>query len=89
MAEVAVSEPAVSEPLTWKQICERHPRQWVVLVEIKWLSDNNFSFRTARVAGAGKTRREPLEQARPLRSRYPSFGHFFTGPMTPPLPQMA
>jgi hypothetical protein len=84
----AATDPAVSEPLTWDQICERYPKQWVVLVEIDWLSDNNFVFRTARVAGADKTRREPLEQARPLRPRYPSFGHFFTGPITPPLSQM-
>ena len=88
MIEAATTEPALSEPLTWKQICERYPRQWVVLVEIEWLSDNNFEFRTARVAGAGKTRREPLDQARSLRFRYPSFGHFFTGPIAAFLPQM-
>lgn len=89
MAEAPAPTPAVSEPLTWEQICERYPDQWVVLVETEWLSDNNFRFRTARVAGAGKTRREPLDQARPLRLRYPSFGHFFTGRITAPLPQMS
>jgi hypothetical protein len=44
----------------------------------------NFRFRAARVAGNGKTRREPLVQARPLRARYPQIGHFFTGPIVAP-----
>ena len=56
----------VSEPLTWKQICERYPDEWVVLVEVDWVNDTDFEFRSARVAGHGKTRKEPLEQARPL-----------------------
>lgn len=73
------AEPTLSEPLTWEQIRERYPDQWVVLVEMDWLHDKGFEFRTARVAAHGKTRGEPLEQARPLRSRYTSFCNFFTG----------
>lgn len=72
-------EPVLSEPLTWNQIREQYPDQWVVLVEMEWLSDKGFELRTARVAGHGKTRGEPLEQARPLRFRYSSFCNFFTG----------
>ena len=70
---------AVSEPMTWKQICDRFPKHWVVLVEIDWVNDRDFNFRTARVAGAGETRRAPLDQARLLG--YRSVGHFFTGPI--------
>jgi hypothetical protein len=80
-----LSEPltTLSEPLTWEQICDRYPHQWVVLVEmVRETADYNSKLRTARVAGAGKTRREPLVQSRPLRSGYSSFGHFFTGPIT-------
>ncbi|HSK00445.1 MAG TPA: hypothetical protein VK932_04355 [Kofleriaceae bacterium] len=40
---------------------------------------------SARVAGHGKRRKDPLEQARPLQDRYPSMGHFFTGPIRAPL----
>ena len=77
------SEPLLSEPLTWEQICERYPDQWVVLVEIDWRDiDHNTGFRSARVAGAGKTRRAPLEQSRPLRQGYRSFGHYYTGQIT-------
>ena len=78
-------EPTISEPMTWTQICERYPDQWVVLVEVDWVNDTDFDFRSARVAGHGDTRREPLAQARPLRDRYPSMGHFFTGPIRAPL----
>jgi hypothetical protein len=74
----------VSEPLTWKQICDRYPDEWVVLVEVDWLNDTDFDFRTARVAGHGKTRKEPLEQARPLREKYDAMGHFFTGRIRSP-----
>jgi len=82
-------EPVVSEPLTWDQICKRYPDQWVALIEIDWLDENHsYGFRTARVAGAGKTRRAPLEQARPLRPWYPSIGHYFTGPIAAPVPRI-
>ena len=69
----------VSEPLTWREICERYPDEWVVLIEVDWVNDMDLELRSARVAGHGKRRRDPLEQARPLRSRYPSMAHLYTG----------
>jgi hypothetical protein len=63
--------PQISEPLTWQEICERYPEQWVCLVEIDKLEEQNFEFHTARVVGHGKTRRETRDQARPLRARIP------------------
>lgn len=77
---------AITEPLTWAEIRERYPDQWVCLVEIGWLNETDFDFTTARVAGHGKTRREPLEQTRPLRGRYGEIGHFFTGKIVAPSP---
>lgn len=82
---VATMEPAVSAPLTWQQICARYPEQWVALVDIDWVTENDLEFRSARVAGHGKTRKAPLDQARPLRARYHEIGHFFTGPIRAPL----
>src|SRR5215468_2369123 len=79
------TEPAVSEPLSWPEICARHPDEWVALVEIDWVNENDLDFRSARVAGHGKTRKEPLDQARPLRKRYDEIGHFFTGLIRAPL----
>ena len=71
--------PFISEPLTWKQICERYPHEWVCLVEIDSFNDNDFGFRTARVVGHGKDPRDPYVQARPVRARYEEIGHYFTG----------
>ena len=88
MIEAASMEQALSEPMTWREICERHPDEWVVLVEIDWVNDTDFDFRSARVAGHGKTRKEPLDQARPLQARYSSMGHFFTGRVRAPLARL-
>jgi len=82
MAENQIqSEPALSEPLTWQEICARHPNEWVVLVEVDWIDEDDKDFRSARVAGHGKTRREPLVQARSVWPRYGEIAHFFTGPI--------
>jgi DNA primase len=87
MSERQALEATVSEPLTWAEIRERHPDEWVCLVEIDRIEENNFEFRTARVVGHGKTRREPLDQARPLRIRYEEIGHYYTGRFVAPLPR--
>jgi hypothetical protein len=82
MAEAAATEYMLTEPLTWEQICERFPDQWVVLVEINRAvqgEDDRGEIRTARVAGAGKTRRAPIEQARAFERGYTGIGHFYTG----------
>jgi hypothetical protein len=81
--------PTISEPLTWEQICERYKEEWVCLVEIDRIHPNNFHFRTARVVGHGKTRREPLVQARPWSEHYTEIGHYFTGPVVGPLPRFS
>ena len=78
-APLITSTPELSDPMTWDEICQRDPDEWVCLVEIDRISPNHFDFRTARVVGHGKTRREPLVQARAWRSRYPSIGHYSTG----------
>jgi hypothetical protein len=86
MLEAVTAEPVVSEPLTWAKICERYPDQWVVLVEIERPGeDHNARFRTARVAGAGKTRREAFEQGQPWKRGYPGCWNRFTGPITRPI----
>jgi hypothetical protein len=82
----ATIEPALSEPLTWAEIRARYPDQWVVLVEVEWVDEDDRDFRSARVAGYGKTRREPLQQARAAWSRYGEIAHFFTGAIRVPAP---
>jgi len=77
--------PMISESLTWAEICRRYPNQWVCLVEIDQIEPNNFAFRTARVVGYGRTRREPLEQAQSWWAHYEEIGHYFTGPIVAPV----
>lgn len=78
-----MSEGHISTPMTWGEICERYPNKWVALVEIDWVNETDFDFRSARVIGHG-TRREQYEQARQWSSRYASMGHFFTGRVRAP-----
>jgi len=80
-----MSQPSLSGPMTWKEICETHPDEWVALVEIDWVNDRDFDFRSARVAGHGKRRKEPMIQAEPLWGRYDEIGHYFTGRVRAPL----
>jgi hypothetical protein len=68
----------VSEPMTWSEICERFPAQWIALVALDWADDHDEPFRTALVAGHG-SRREALSQAKPLRKLFAPIGPFFTG----------
>src|SRR5213078_4872934 len=42
--------PIVSDPLTWTEICARYPDEWVALVELDWVNENDLDFRSARVA---------------------------------------
>ena len=80
--------PEISEPLTWAEICARHPDEWVCLVEIDYVHPNGLEFRTARVIGHGKTRRAPVDQALPWRAHYQMIGYYFTGRVAvrPPRP---
>jgi len=76
-------DATISNPMTWKEICEQYPCKWVALVEIDWVNETDFDFRSARVVGHGN-RREQYEQARAWSSRYPSMGHFYTGRVRAP-----
>ena len=75
---IAQSAP-ISEPLTWEQICERYPDQWVCLVEFDRIDPGRFAFRTARVVGHDPHRRTAVEQSRPWWRAYEEVGQHFTG----------
>jgi hypothetical protein len=84
----------VSEPATWREICARFPNQWIALVALDWVDDQDEPYRTALVAGHG-SRREALEQARPLLRLFDRIGPLFTGdpqlaaPALPPIVYVA
>lgn len=87
MSAVAKIVPTITEPLTWAEVCERYPNQWVCLVEMD-RSPKGFEFLTARVVGHGVRASEPLDQADLWRDRYDDIGHCFTGKINPPFPPM-
>lgn len=71
--------PTITEPLTWAEICERYPDEWVCIVDIDHDHPHVFGFRTARVVGHSKTKRDASEQARPWWDHYKLIGRYFTG----------
>jgi hypothetical protein len=79
-------ESAISDTLSWAEICERHPDEWVCLVEIKHTRPNDTRIVSARVVGHGKTKREPIEQAKIWWHHYSTIGHFYTGELRAPPP---
>jgi len=79
--------PAISEPLTWAEICARYPDEWVCLVEIEHEVPNGVAIRSARVVGHGKTRRAPFDQVDAGWEQYKLIGHYFTGRITTSSPR--
>jgi hypothetical protein len=79
--------PQGEAAMTWKEICERYPDQWVVLVDTDWVDNHNFDFRSACVVGHDARRAAALAEARPVTAHCQRFGCFFTGPKRGPLPR--
>ncbi len=64
MSEAHAIEPEpLTQLVTWKQICQRYPDQWVALVDMDW-NDEVGEFTVARIAGHGASRRAPFDQMR-------------------------
>ena len=55
------TEPTISDPLTWDEIRARYPDQWVCLVEMDRIEEDNFEFRSAN-----RTSRDRCKAARSL-----------------------
>lgn len=48
-----MAESTISEPMTWKQICERYPDQWVALVEDeRWLERRRVNVLVPQTKGS-------------------------------------
>lgn len=75
---------ATDEQLSWEQICERYPEQWVLLVDHERLPPDAAGFKTARVLAVGSSRAEAKERGRPQLESYDRWGCHFTGPVRGP-----
>jgi hypothetical protein len=71
--------------LTWQQIRERYPDQWVILVEHDWHERDLTAYNTARALACGPTRAEAVARGRPALDAYRSYGCRYTGTLQGPL----
>ena len=73
------------ERITWDEVCRRYPDEWVMLVDIDWVNETDFVFRSAIAVGHGPHRRDVFAQARALLDGYSGFACYFTGRIRAPL----
>jgi len=78
----------ISERLTWQQIRERYPDQWVVLVEHDWQEHDLSRYHTARVLACGASRAQTVAGARPALDAYQGYGCRYTGTIRGPIFQL-
>ena len=78
-----VTHRAADEPIervTWEDICERHPDQWVVLADIARTNRNDFAFTAAEVIATFAERKAATPTMKALHAaNRRSVGCFFTG----------
>jgi hypothetical protein len=77
-----------SERLTWPQVRERYPDQWVVLVDHDWHKDDPTRYDTARPLACGASRAEAIARARPALDSYEGYGCRYTGTIRGPMSQL-
>jgi hypothetical protein len=87
MESMATQGSMNAEHLTWDQICDRFPDEWVVLVEADWVNDRDFEFGTALVLGHYKRRKEASPHIKAAFELYPQIGCFWTGEVRGPTPR--
>jgi hypothetical protein len=77
-----------SERLTWQQIRERYPDQWVILIDHDWQEHDLTRYSTARVLAYGSTRADAVARGRPALDAYRSYGCRYTGTIRGPMFQL-
>lgn len=69
----------MAERLTWKEIQEKYPDQWVGLVDVKYIDDDGISVESAVIKYLDKTKGELTRLALQgeVVSRYTTPDHIF------------
>ncbi len=76
------------ERLTWQQIRERYPDQWVVMADHDLEEHDPIAWKTACVLAHGATRGEAVGRAREALNDYQFYGCRYTGTIRGPLSQL-
>jgi hypothetical protein len=76
------------ERLTWKQMCDRFPEQWVVIADADRVNDTDFEFGTAIVLGHFKRRKEASPRIKVAFADYAQIGCYWTGKIRGPIPRV-
>jgi hypothetical protein len=89
MSQAMPVDALKSERVTWKQIRERYPGEWAVLVEMDWNEDNDLDLEsgTAIVIGHFKSRKESSPFIKASFQHYNRIASFWTGELRGPTPR--
>ncbi len=80
MRAAQMHAPRLPERLTWAEMCERYPDQWVCLVKAELSPSSREQVRAGHVVGHGMPLGQAIEQARPWEAHH-EIGRFHTGPV--------
>lgn len=64
-----------AERMTWEQICQKYPEEWVILIDVDWINDTDLELRAAVVIDHSKRYGEALRRTRDV----PVCTHLHTG----------
>ena len=87
MSEAIRVDGSVTQRLTWIEICERYPDEWVVLVDTEWVNDRDFDFGSTIVFAHHKRRKDASPDVKAAFEHYDSVGTFWTGKIRGPIPR--
>jgi hypothetical protein len=76
-----------AERLSWEEICKRFPDEWVVLVDVDWENDTDFTFGGAMVIGHHKRRKDASPDVKAAFEHHDEVGTFWTGKIRGPIPR--
>jgi len=76
------------ERMSWGEICQHFPGEWVVLVDADWVDDHNFEFGTAHVFAHRSRRGEATKDMGAACRSFENVGCFFTGRIRGAIPRL-
>ena len=79
--------PYSFERLTWTEMCQRYPDEWVVMAEIEGDNDTDLDFGSALVLGHYKGRKEASPHIKAAFERHEDVSCFWTGKIRGPIPR--